>query len=164
MPPNARSLSRSGLTVDRSALDHCWSAVTTADTVDDSPFPFELRGVSYVAWRDEQRRLIAVRDRCSHREAKLSLGTLDDGCLRCPYHGWVFDGDGRCVEIPSSGPGAAIPPTAHLRPLSIAEHYGLVWFCPAEPHRISPTSASSTTTSSPGSTHEPRSGTARSRE
>ncbi|NNK92264.1 MAG: aromatic ring-hydroxylating dioxygenase subunit alpha [Acidimicrobiia bacterium] len=117
-----------------SPLDHCWYAVATVDEVGDAPVPIVLRDRTYVIWRGPDERLVAVRDRCSHREARLSLGTIEDGCLRCPYHGWAFGQEGRCVDVPSSAEGAAIPPGAHLEPLQIAEHYGLVWLCPAEPN------------------------------
>ncbi len=100
--------------------------------------PIEVRDVAYVLWRGPDGALIAAADRCTHREAKLSLGTVTDGCLQCPYHGWTFGDAGRCVSVPSSGPHAAIAPAAHLSPLSVAEQYGLVWFCPAEPTQSIP--------------------------
>lgn len=113
-------------------LHHCWYAVADAASVGDGPVAFEIRDTPYVMWRSDAG-LVAVADRCSHREAKLSLGSVADGCITCPYHGWVFGDGGRCVAIPSSGAGATIPPIAHLESLPIAEHYGLVWFCPGEP-------------------------------
>ncbi|MFN3219043.1 MAG: Rieske 2Fe-2S domain-containing protein [Acidimicrobiales bacterium] len=119
-------------------LNHCWYAVADAESVGEAPLGFELLDVPYVVWRSNDHGLTVVRDRCSHREAKLSLGTVENGCLRCPYHGWTFEGDGRCVSIPSSGLRAAIPPVAHLQTLSVAEHYGLVWVCPDEPHQPVP--------------------------
>jgi phenylpropionate dioxygenase-like ring-hydroxylating dioxygenase large terminal subunit len=121
-----------------SALDRRWFAVATSNEIGEAPVSIDVRDTSYVIWRTADRRLIAVRDRCSHREARLSLGTVEDGCLRCPYHGWSFGQEGRCVEVPSSGEGAAIPSAAHLDPLPVAEHYGLVWFCPAEPEHPVP--------------------------
>lgn len=121
-----------------SPLDHCWYAVATVDEIGDEPVSIELRDLTYVIWRTADQSLIAVRDRCSHREARLSLGTVEDGCLQCPYHGWTFGQGGRCVDVPSSREGAAIPPGAHLDPLPIAEHYGLVWLCPAEPRYAVP--------------------------
>jgi phenylpropionate dioxygenase-like ring-hydroxylating dioxygenase large terminal subunit len=121
-----------------SALDRRWFAVATSNEIGEAPVSIDVRDTSYVIWRTADRRMIAVRDRCSHREARLSLGTVEDGCLRCPYHGWSFGQEGRCVEVPSSGEGAAIPSAAHLDPLPVAEHYGLVWFCPAEPEHPVP--------------------------
>jgi len=121
------------LSMPRSPLDHCWFAVATVDAIDEQPIAVELLDTGYVIWRGPDQALFAAQDRCTHREARLSLGTVRDGCLQCPYHGWTFGQDGQCVDVPSSGQGAAIPPNAHLSSLHIAEHYGLVWLCPAEP-------------------------------
>jgi len=118
--------------MNESPLDHCWYAVAAVDEVGPDPLAIEILSVPYVIWRGPEG-LIAARDRCPHREAKLSNGTMQDGCLRCPYHGWVFGDEGRCVEIPSSGPEATIAPAAHLKTLNVEERYGLVWFCPGEP-------------------------------
>ncbi len=121
------------MTASDHPLDHCWYAVATAVAITDQPYPVEICDVSYVIWRGSDGALIAARDRCTHREAKLSLGTITHGCLRCPYHGWVFGDDGRCVAVPSSGDSATIAPTAHLDTLQVAEQYGLIWFSPGEP-------------------------------
>ncbi len=114
-------------------LDACWFAVVTVDDVSDLPLAITLRERDYVMWRGVDGSLIAAPDRCTHREAPLSNGVVDDGCLRCPYHGWTFGDGGTCVGVPSSGPGAAIPPTAHLESISVEEHYGLIWLCPGDP-------------------------------
>jgi phenylpropionate dioxygenase-like ring-hydroxylating dioxygenase large terminal subunit len=54
-----------------------------------------------------------------------------DGRLECPYHGWRFEGDGRCSLVPSSGPGSAVPSRARLATVGVEERYGLLWLCPA---------------------------------
>ncbi len=118
------------------ALDRQWYAVATVDAVAASaaaPLAIELLDRSYVLWRSADGQVVAARDECHHRQARLSLGTLADGCLQCPYHGWTFGAEGRCVLVPSSGDDAAIAPAAHLSPLPVAERYGLVWLCPT-PH------------------------------
>ena len=53
--------------------------------------------------------------------------------LSCAYHGWAFADGGECVAVPSSGPGSAVPKTAHLRCVSVQERYGLIWLCLGEP-------------------------------
>lgn len=126
------------MTTSGDPLDGCWYAVATSDAIGNDPYPIEVHDVAYVLWRGPDGALIAATDRCTHREAKLSLGTITDGCLQCPYHGWTFGDAGRCVSVPSSGPHAAIAPAAHLSPLSVDEQYGLVWFCPAEPTQSIP--------------------------
>ena len=69
---------------------------------------------------------VAFPDRCLHRSARLSLGWVDDGCLRCAYHGWKWAHDGRCVEIPAT-PDAPIPSRARLEQVDCDAAYGLVW-------------------------------------
>ncbi len=115
------------------ALDHHWYAVATTDQVGDAPESLDLLDVAYVLWRDASGSLVMALDECPHRQARLSLGSIDDGCLRCPYHGWAFGDAGRCVDIPSSGVDAPVPPTAHLNTLAVTERYGLIWMCPGEP-------------------------------
>ncbi len=116
-----------------SPLDHCWHAVSTTGAIQNQPLAVELLGTRYVIWRGLDGLLTAAADQCPHRQARLSLGTLNDGCLQCPYHGWTFGSDGRCVEIPSSGKDAAIPRTAHLASVQVSERYGLIWLSPADP-------------------------------
>jgi len=92
-----------------------------------------LLGADYVIWRDDAGSLTAAHDRCPHREARLSRGSVVAGCLECPYHGWQFSTGGKCVRVPSSGADASVPPTATLQSLHVSERYGLVWLCPGEP-------------------------------
>jgi phenylpropionate dioxygenase-like ring-hydroxylating dioxygenase large terminal subunit len=57
-----------------------------------------------VLFRDKSGTAIALQDRCLHRSAQLSRGSVKEGCLICPYHGWTYDQEGMVVEIPSEGP------------------------------------------------------------
>lgn len=120
------------------ALDGCWFVVSTPDAVGAEPLAVTVRDAPYVIWRGPAGELLAAPDRCTHREARLSLGTVDAGCLTCPYHGWSFGSEGRCVGVPSSGADASIPPAAHLRTVAVEERYGLVWLCPGEPSQDIP--------------------------
>jgi phenylpropionate dioxygenase-like ring-hydroxylating dioxygenase large terminal subunit len=114
-------------------LERSWYAVALADEVGDGPLAVSVLGVPWVVAR-LSGRLVAFEDRCPHRLAPLSIGTVCGATLQCRYHGWRYDGDGRCVDIPSLGPGAAIPSRARLRRAAgVEERYGLVWLAPAEP-------------------------------
>src|SRR5206468_12933624 len=86
-----------------------------------------------VVWRTPGGEVAAAVDRCPHRQAPLSAGVVTDRGLQCPYHGWTYDGAGRCVLVPSAGPPAAVPPRAVLQPVHAAVRYGLVWLCLGEP-------------------------------
>lgn len=60
-----------------------------------------------VLFRDEDNKARAFEDRCIHRNSQLSKGWVKDGKLQCSYHGWIFQGDGKLVGIPSEGPLAS---------------------------------------------------------
>ena len=53
-----------------------------------------------IMYRTEDGAVAALEDRCCHRHAPLSKGRLEDGAVRCMYHGLKFDQSGRCIEIP----------------------------------------------------------------
>lgn len=115
------------------ALRTQWYVVADAADVADSPVGVTLLGHRYVLWRSSGGSVTGSPDRCPHREAPLSEGSVSNGCLVCPYHAWAFAADGACVEIPSSGPDAAITPAANLELVAVRELYGLVWLCPGTP-------------------------------
>lgn len=54
-------------------------------------------------FRDEQGQPVALRDCCLHRNSRLSAGTVKEGQLQCPYHGWRYDGSGTVVAVPAEG-------------------------------------------------------------
>lgn len=75
-------------------------------------------GTPLVLFRDASGRPAALLDRCLHRNARLSAGACFDGKVGCPYHGWTYDSEGRCVEIPSLGPsqqGSVLDAEGHSR-------------------------------------------------
>ncbi len=117
---------------NNTALRDSWFVVARAIDVGGAPVGAQLLGTKIVVWRSPSGAVVAAPDRCPHREAPLSLGVLEEGCLVCPYHGWTFGDDGKCVRVPSSAEGVPAPPRAHLRTFSCEERYGLVWVCLGE--------------------------------
>ena len=68
----------------------------------------------------------AFDERCPHRGANLALGRVDGAVLECPYHGWRFAADGRCVAVPAVP--AFQPPASHAaRAWRVRERHGLLW-------------------------------------
>ncbi len=118
--------------------DHWWP-VALADDVGAAPVPVTLLDEPLVLWRDGAGAVQAFADRCPHRGARLSLGAVVEGQLRCPYHGWRFDGDGRCRAIPAL-PGFA-PPDGHAACRhAVAQAHGLLWVCLGTPVAPAPPS------------------------
>ncbi|CAL5222833.1 g5257 [Coccomyxa viridis] len=68
------------------------------------PTPVQLLGQRLVLWRDSQQQWRCFADICPHRLAPLSEGRIEpsDGTLMCSYHGWRFQGDGKCTNIPQA--------------------------------------------------------------
>lgn len=107
-----------------------WYVVAQSDELPDER-PVELRyfGRELVAFRSAGRP--AVLDAyCPHLGAHLADGRVCEGTLQCPFHGWRFDGGGRCVEVPRA---KKIPPQAATRAWPVHETSGLVmvWHDPA---------------------------------
>jgi phenylpropionate dioxygenase-like ring-hydroxylating dioxygenase large terminal subunit len=69
----------------------------------DKPIQRKILNEWVVLFRDEDGLPVALKDRCPHRNFKLSEGYVKDGVLQCPYHGWAFDKDATVVAIPSEG-------------------------------------------------------------
>ncbi len=114
-------------------LRRYWHPVANIESLDDGPLHRRLLCEDVVVWKGADGRPAAAIDRCPHREAPLSAGWTQDGCIVCPYHGWRFDRDGACTLVPSSGAGAPVPPKARLASVHATERYGLVWLCLDEP-------------------------------
>lgn len=86
-------------------------------------------GEKVVLFRTPEGTLQALEDRCPHRFAPLSAGTLKDGAIQCGYHGLTFDGGGNCIHNPH-GP---IPKAACVRSYAVRERDRLLWIWMGEP-------------------------------
>jgi phenylpropionate dioxygenase-like ring-hydroxylating dioxygenase large terminal subunit len=73
----------------------CWS-----ERLRRRPVAGALRGRPLVLFRGADGAASALVDRCPHRSAPLSAGRVGARGLECGYHGWTFDGEGRCVHVP----------------------------------------------------------------
>lgn len=109
-----------------------WYPVARAADVGTEPLPVGAGGRAYVLVRLRPHgEVSAFPARCPHRLVPLSAGVVVDGRLTCPYHGWQFDGEGRCVVLPSLGLDGSPPPRADLSgPWAVEERHGWVWLAP----------------------------------
>jgi phenylpropionate dioxygenase-like ring-hydroxylating dioxygenase large terminal subunit len=87
-----------------------------------------------VLFRGKDGGAVALLDRCLHRNAALSRGEVFDGCIGCPYHGWVYDASGRCVAVPSEGPGFRACEDYRLERFPTRERDGFVWVYMGSPN------------------------------
>ncbi len=92
-----------------------------------------ITGRPIVMWRTQDGQIVAFDGRCCHKRFPLWDGKLlENGVLRCAYHGLCYDSSGKCVDIPMQ-PDFPISPAAQLHRYPVVEQDGLVWLWPGDP-------------------------------
>jgi phthalate 4,5-dioxygenase oxygenase subunit len=81
------------------------AALSEELSADGAPLPLKLLGEDLVLFRDDEGRPGLLGLHCSHRGADLSYGRVENGGLRCIYHGWLYDIRGRVIDIPGEANG-----------------------------------------------------------
>lgn len=104
-----------------------WYVAATSEDVTDKPHRTRMIGADFVLFRDESGTLQCLSDVCCHRGGALHRGQVVGGCIACPYHGWEFNGEGKCVKIPAMGDDATIPKRARIDAYPVEERMGLIW-------------------------------------
>ena len=84
----------------------------------------QLLGEKLLAFRNTDGRACLIGEFCSHRGVSLYFGRNEENGIRCSYHGVKFDGDGRCVDVPSSPQACA---HMHIKGYPCVERGGIVW-------------------------------------
>jgi vanillate O-demethylase monooxygenase subunit len=108
-------------------IRNCWYVVAWDHEIPDQGlFSRTVIGEPLLLFRRSDGRVAALEDRCCHRQAPLSKGRREGDCVRCGYHGLVFDGDGRCIEVPGLD---SVPPKARVRtyPLALRNKWLFAW-------------------------------------
>lgn len=112
-------------------LRNCWYVGAWSHEIAESTLlSRKLLGERIAFFRKEDGSIAALRDRCGHRFAPLSKGRKEGDCVRCMYHGLVFDSSGKCVEEPG-----------HKRPIGrlgvraypVQERWNQVWIWIGDP-------------------------------
>ena len=81
-------------------LMNAWYAAGWSNEITNKPLARTILDEPIVMYRGADNRVAALEDRCCHRGMPLSKGEVFDNNIRCEYHGMLFDGAGRCVDIP----------------------------------------------------------------
>ena len=106
-----------------------WYPVARSSELGRRPLAVTLMDSPLAVFRGAGGEPAVLLDRCAHRNYPLSLGRVTDGgVLECGYHGWTYDGGGRCVRVPGLADGSA--PLAHTRQVpshAAVEQDGIVW-------------------------------------
>jgi phenylpropionate dioxygenase-like ring-hydroxylating dioxygenase large terminal subunit len=103
-------------------------AALTAELDEQRPvLPVTLLGERLVLFRDERGRYGLMDRHCAHRGADLCFGRIEDGGLRCVFHGWLFDAQGRCLEQPAEPMGSRSHLHVTQRAYACVERNGIVF-------------------------------------
>lgn len=110
-------------------LRNYWQPVALVDELaGERPLrPVRIMDEDFVLFRDAAGKLGMVSRACPHRSADLAFGRLEDGGLRCPFHGWLFNVEGRCLETPAEPEGSTLHTRVRMRSLPVVEKSGMVF-------------------------------------
>jgi vanillate O-demethylase monooxygenase subunit len=113
-----------------------WYVAGFAWELQDQPLARTLLNQPIVMFRKPDGGVAALEDRCCHRSVPLSCGMLENGGIRCGYHGLLYDGAGQCIEIPGQ---VRIPGKARVRAYHAAQRNQVIWvWFGAEPDAAPP--------------------------
>ena len=104
-----------------------WMVVGTTRDLHDIPQAVKALGEELVLFRDEAGRLGLIGKHCPHRGASLEYGDIEDGGLRCPYHGWLFNVHGQCLAMPAEPKDSKFAEKAKHLSYPVREQGGLIF-------------------------------------
>ena len=108
-------------------LKNFWYAVEFSDVITSTPKRIKVLNQDLAIYRTDTQKIVAMQDLCAHRGAALSGGQSKGECIVCPYHGWEYQADGTCINIPANLPNTPIPHRAKVKVYEAQEKYGWVW-------------------------------------
>ncbi|QBY04509.1 aromatic ring-hydroxylating dioxygenase subunit alpha [Thalassotalea sp. HSM 43] len=110
-------------------ITNLWYVAEWSETVLDKPVKAKVLGQNLVLFRDLEGKVKCLADVCLHRGGSLSGGWVNKkrDCVVCPYHGWEYNGKGKCEKIPSEGDDFKVPPRFKVDAYPVEEKYGMIW-------------------------------------
>ena len=108
-------------------IRNCWYVIAWDHEVPrDGLLSRTVLGEAILLYRTGDGGIVALRDRCCHRLAPLSKGRKEGDCVRCGYHGLLFDATGKCIEIPGAD---SVPEKARVQnyPIAVKNKWVFVW-------------------------------------
>ena len=112
--------------------DHWYPVAWSRELKRGAALAVRFAGEPVVLVRTDDGRVFALEDRCAHRQVPLSRGMVQGATIRCCYHGWSYDGSGRCIDVPYLGKGRL--PNG-VRSYPCRELGGLILVFPGDPAR-----------------------------
>ncbi|KAF9608406.1 hypothetical protein IFM89_009772 [Coptis chinensis] len=109
-------------------MKNFWYPVAfTADLKVDTMMPIDCFEEPWVLFRGKDGQPGCVQNTCAHRACPLHLGSVNEGRIQCPYHGWEYSTDGKCEKMPSTQMR-----NVTIRSLPCFEQDGMIWIWPGD--------------------------------
>jgi phenylpropionate dioxygenase-like ring-hydroxylating dioxygenase large terminal subunit len=115
--------------------DHWYPLAWSRELKPGRTYAAQFAGDPIVLVRPKHGAVFALEDRCAHRQVPLSKGVVEGCALRCCYHGWTYDADGTCIDVPYLGKGKL--PNG-VRSYPCREQDGLIFVWPGDPAAAGP--------------------------
>lgn len=122
-------------------LRRYWQPVALSREVPpDEPVPIRILGENLVLFRNSDGKIGILERHCAHRGLDLSFGRVENGGLRCIYHGWLFGPDGQCLEQPGEPEGSTLCKLVRQPAYPTQEAAGMVfvYMGPGQPPKLPP--------------------------
>ncbi|MBA0681787.1 hypothetical protein Goari_023564 [Gossypium aridum] len=109
-------------------LKNFWYPIAfSTDLKDDTMIPIDCFEEPWVLFRGKDGNPGCVQNTCAHRACPLHLGSVNEGRIQCPYHGWEYTTDGKCEKMPSTR-----LLNVKIRSLPCLEQEGMIWIWPGD--------------------------------
>mgnify|MGYP006264753777 FL=1 len=104
-----------------------WMPIAMTNQFSDKPYRVRVLGEDLVLFREKKGRLGLVHLHCAHRNMSLEFGIIEEGGIRCSYHGWKYDIDGSILETPCEPPASKLKEKVCLGAYPVIEYKGLAF-------------------------------------
>lgn len=119
-------------------LRRFWHPVAHSAALKDLPLPVKIMHEALVLFRDGGGRVGLLQKHCCHRGTSLEFGKIEQRGIRCCYHGWHFDVDGRILDMPSEPEKSRLKDRLFQGAYPVQEYGGLVFAYMGPPDRRPP--------------------------
>lgn len=117
-------------------LRRYWQPVCLSEELGELPKRIRILGEDLVAFRDGQGKAGLLYAHCIHRGASLEYGQIAEEGIRCCYHGWYFDTEGRCLDMPAEPLDSDYKDKVRQPWYPVREYHGLVFAYMGPPDRV----------------------------
>jgi phthalate 4,5-dioxygenase oxygenase subunit len=105
---------------------------------DSPPVRIKLLSERLLAFRDSNGKYGLIDEFCAHRGVSLWFGRNEEGGLRCPYHGWKYNTEGQCIEVPSEPAESGFCSRVKLKSYPLIKVGDVLWTYMGDPEKTPP--------------------------